>query len=244
MGNNPITTIADAVTDNRTYYNCPRCNRRVYAYGSFVGNVCLDCPGTVLSSIGNTASMVTFGAAEPAAQLISEVAPNVTKLATTVTLIDAVSGTRAKYRGSKVWTISKGSVSNGLGDRKKENIIAVSTRSVGIRAGIADNTGVDHWWMVIETNCSWYNIQFRKSGSQIVIRECDSRSACDETGLAEPCRDDDVQPVHQNGYSTSSVSGRTMGDLTDWLESGNFSSYYDLLSNNCQHLCKAIYRWI
>eukprot|EP00486_Rosalina_sp_Unknown_P011015 CAMPEP_0201592410 /NCGR_PEP_ID=MMETSP0190_2-20130828/190318_1 /ASSEMBLY_ACC=CAM_ASM_000263 /TAXON_ID=37353 /ORGANISM="Rosalina sp." /LENGTH=144 /DNA_ID=CAMNT_0048051177 /DNA_START=34 /DNA_END=468 /DNA_ORIENTATION=+ len=142
MGNNPITTIADAVTDNRTYYNCPRCNRRVYAYGSFVGNVCLDCPGTVLSSIGNTASMVTFGAAEPAAQLISEVAPNVTKLATTVTLIDAVSGTRAKYRGSKVWTISKGSVSNGLGDRKKENIIAVSTRSVGIRTGIADNTGV------------------------------------------------------------------------------------------------------
>eukprot|EP01084_Bolivina_argentea_P083925 151916_1 len=38
-------TVADTVTDNRTYYNCPVCRRRVWAYGDFVGTQCIGCPG-------------------------------------------------------------------------------------------------------------------------------------------------------------------------------------------------------
>ncbi|ETO35371.1 hypothetical protein RFI_01692 [Reticulomyxa filosa] len=34
-----IETVTDVVTDNKTYYNCPRCKREVWAYGSYVGNI-------------------------------------------------------------------------------------------------------------------------------------------------------------------------------------------------------------
>lgn len=243
MGNNPVTTAVDAITDNRTYYNCPRCNRRVYAYGSFVGNVCLKCPGTVLSAVGNSTSMVTFGATEPVATVISHIAPSATKLVTNVTLVDAATGRKAKHSAAKlVWSISKGSESN-YGIDKSDTIRSIATRSVGIFSGVVTNSGVDHWWMLIETEYYWYNIQFSKDDSVIQIRRSSSNSDCNEAGLAEANRDSDVQPVHQNGYSSSNISG-TIGTVTDWLVRGDFSSNYCLLTNNCQHLCKSLYRYL
>lgn len=41
----------DILTDNRTYYNCPGCGQRVWAYGSWVGNRCWDCPGTLFDGV-------------------------------------------------------------------------------------------------------------------------------------------------------------------------------------------------
>ena len=37
------STISDAIADKKTYYNCPRCNARVWAYGQYVGRACLNC---------------------------------------------------------------------------------------------------------------------------------------------------------------------------------------------------------
>eukprot|EP01083_Nonionella_stella_P281898 959418_1 len=82
---------------------------------------------------------------------------------------------------------------------------------VYIFTGPLTNTGVDHWWMLIQTDCFWYNIQFRKSGSTIELRQSRSKSDCNEAGLAEANRDKHVQIVYQNGYSTSAVSG-TIGN--------------------------------
>ena len=36
-------TIADVVTNNKTYYNCPRCGSRKWAYGSYAGGTCWNC---------------------------------------------------------------------------------------------------------------------------------------------------------------------------------------------------------
>eukprot|EP01084_Bolivina_argentea_P076884 139376_1 len=156
MGNDPISTAIDAIADNRTYYNCPRCHRRVYAYGAFVGNVCLDCPGTVLSAVGNTTSMATCGITKPVATVISQIAPAVTK---TITIIpDAVvstsiPGCKAKHSAATlVWSISKGSVSRYNGFDENEDIRRIATRSMGIFTGPLTNTGVDHWWMLIQTD--------------------------------------------------------------------------------------------
>eukprot|EP00483_Globobulimina_turgida_P002239 UN02241 len=244
MGNNPISTVVDLVNDDRTYYNCPRCKRRVWAYGSFVGNVCENCPGTVLSAIGNTASMATFGLAEPAAVVISEIAPKIMSIPEDVTAL-AIPEIRADYKATLVWSISKGSSGCLKSSYRSEKIIAVSSRSIGIRSGIADNTLPSHWWMIIETSSSYYNIQFRKSGSRIELRR-GSRSECDESGVAEAQRFVGAKPVHENSYScsVSSSKNRTLADIVDWLDEGKFSSYYDLWNNNCQHLCKSIYQWI
>ena len=56
-----IETIVDVVTDNRTYYNCPGCGRRVWAYGSFVGNLCWKCPGTLAHAAINSTALVDGG---------------------------------------------------------------------------------------------------------------------------------------------------------------------------------------
>ena len=36
-------TIEDVMTDNKTYYNCPQCGRKKWAYGSYAGSKCLEC---------------------------------------------------------------------------------------------------------------------------------------------------------------------------------------------------------
>ena len=54
MGN----TIVDAVTDNKTYYDCPGCGEEVWAYGTFVGTRCLNCPGTLISAVTNATPIV------------------------------------------------------------------------------------------------------------------------------------------------------------------------------------------
>lgn len=85
-------TIADIVTDNRTYYNCPKCGRRVWAYGSFVGNVCWDCDGTLGHALVKTADLATFGL--------------------TSTVVDAVIDNKTEYRcprcGVKKWAYGAG----------------------------------------------------------------------------------------------------------------------------------------
>jgi len=87
-----IETVVDAVTDNRTYYNCPKCNREVWAYGSYVGNVCLDCPGTLSHGVVKTVDNVTFGL--------------------TSTAIDAMVDNKTEYRcprcGVKKWAYGVG----------------------------------------------------------------------------------------------------------------------------------------
>eukprot|EP01083_Nonionella_stella_P105407 303183_1 len=224
MGNEAISTAVDVVNDEKTYYNCPQCKRRVWAYGSFVGNVCNNCPGTVSSAIENTASMVV----EPVAQVINEIALKAKEIG-------------AKYKGSVVWCISKGSSGLLHKDYRSEKVISVSSKSIGIRSGILDNTLPSHWWMLIETTSSYYNIQFRKSGSKIELRR-GSKNDCDESGLAEAVRVVGTEPIHENSYSCS-VKNKTLGDIVDWLDEGHFSSYYNLISNNCQNLCKEIYKW-
>eukprot|EP01084_Bolivina_argentea_P162348 282553_1 len=195
-----VQTVHDVVTDTKKYYRCPRCNREVWAYGSFVGNVCLDCPGTVISAVGSTANMATFEATRPVSFLLSAAAPAITTIAKAP--IDLITGDKAEFKGSTVWKISKGNVWNILSSKNNSEIIkSITTKSCGIRWGLVDNTIVEHWWMNIVTNCSYYQIQFRGAGSQIVIRKCCDISDCDETGLAEACRDDDVQPILQNSYS-------------------------------------------
>eukprot|EP01083_Nonionella_stella_P105406 303182_1 len=238
-------TAASAITDDRTYYNCPRCKRRVYAYGAYVGNVCNDCPGTVLSAIGNSASMLTLGLAEPIAQTMHHVGPKIASIPTDIAAL-GVEEIRAEYSASCVWYISKGSSiieadSNKFNSYRSEKIIYVSSRSVGIRSGLVDNTLPSHWWMIIETTSSYYNIQFRKSGSKIELRR-GSKNDCDESGLAEAVRVVGTEPIHENSYSCS-VKNKTLGDIVDWLDEGHFSSYYNLISNNCQNLCKEIYKW-
>ena len=54
-------TIVDMITDNRTYYNCPNCGREVWAYGSFAGNVCWNCPGTLGHALIKTTDLATMG---------------------------------------------------------------------------------------------------------------------------------------------------------------------------------------
>jgi len=87
-----IETVVDVVTDNRTYYNCPKCNREVWAYGSYVGNVCLDCPGTLSHGVVKTVDNVTFGL--------------------TSTAIDAMVDNKTEYRcprcGVKKWAYGVG----------------------------------------------------------------------------------------------------------------------------------------
>ena len=51
-------TIVDTVTDNKTYYDCPGCGREVWAYGTFVGTRCWDCPGTIISAVTNATPVV------------------------------------------------------------------------------------------------------------------------------------------------------------------------------------------
>lgn len=87
-----VETIVDAVTDNRTYYNCPSCGRRVWAYGSFVGNVCWNCPGTLAHAAVKTTDLVTAGM--------------------TSTIIDAAIDNRTEYIcprcGCKKWAYGAG----------------------------------------------------------------------------------------------------------------------------------------
>jgi DNA-directed RNA polymerase subunit RPC12/RpoP len=87
-----VETILDTVTDNRTYYDCPRCGQEVWAYGSFVGNVCWECPGTLAHGIVKTTDLATFGA--------------------TSTVLDAVIDNRTEYRcprcGVKKWAYGVG----------------------------------------------------------------------------------------------------------------------------------------
>eukprot|EP01084_Bolivina_argentea_P127474 225437_1 len=54
-----VETIIDTVTDNKKYYNCPGCGDEVWAYGSFVGNTCWNCPGTFGDAILRTADVIT-----------------------------------------------------------------------------------------------------------------------------------------------------------------------------------------
>merc|ERR1711972_439135 len=122
----------------------------------------------------------------------SHVAPSLTKAATMATFID-LAGTKAKHKAATlIWAISKGSASRYEEHNDSEKITSIITQSVGIRSGIIDNSGIDHWWMLMETNEYWYNIQFQKSGSKIQIRRSTSRLDCEEAGLAEPKRDTDV----------------------------------------------------
>eukprot|EP00483_Globobulimina_turgida_P000717 UN00717 len=239
-----VLTVSDVVTNTKRYYNCPRCKRRVWAYGSFVGNVCLDCPGTVISAVGSTANMATFEATRGITTIANHtVVSPVTSLITTP--IDLITGDKAKFKGSSVWRYSKGSVTDNLSSSNDAEIIkSITTKSCGILWGVVDSSIVSHWWMNIRTNCNYYQIQYRKSSSVIEIRKCASISDCDVSGLAEGNRDDDIQPVLERSYSYVSSAGKTMGELTSWIKSSGVSSYYSLGSNNCQHLCKKIYAWI
>jgi len=249
---NVATTTVSAVTDSRTYYDCPRCGREVYAYGSFAGNVCLDCPGTVISSVGSTASMVTGteipqkianSFASEATQVVTSVGGLVGNVAT-LQVTGGGNGTRADWCGRIIYTISKGSSSDDAAEFKSERIESVTSKSVGIRVAVADGTGFDHWWMNIETSKGYYQVQFRKQNSAIELRKCGSVDDCDQNGLKEANRDENVSPTKVFAYSKSDVSGRSLGDLISWLESGAMSSSWTLFNNNCQDLCKRIYDWI
>ena len=57
-----VQTAVAAVTDTRTYYNCPRCGKRVWAYGVFAGNVCLRCEGTLRDAASRAAGLVVESA--------------------------------------------------------------------------------------------------------------------------------------------------------------------------------------
>jgi len=266
MGNNPISTVVDAVSDNRTYgnihYNCPRCGKRVWAYGSFAGNVCFDCPGTVVSAIGNTSSMATFGATQPVATLLNHTASEITQTAKAVVTapinvvkelpdmvndIDSViTGNRAERTNNIIFKISPSDESDYLSDSyKNQKISRVTSKSCGILCGITNGSGVDHWWMNIRTiNGNDYQIQFQEDGSQIVLRACSSVSECDQNGLAEGNRAKDSRISNQSGYSKVVSGDKTLNDLVNWLKSGQFSCRYSLYNNNCQDLCKAIYQWL
>mmetsp|Transcript_4486 Transcript_4486/g.7673 ORF Transcript_4486/g.7673 Transcript_4486/m.7673 type:complete len:339 (-) Transcript_4486:238-1254(-) len=52
-----VETVIDTVTDNKKYYNCPGCGEEVWAYGSFVGNTCWNCPGTLGDAVLRTGDM-------------------------------------------------------------------------------------------------------------------------------------------------------------------------------------------
>merc|ERR1712003_593269 len=145
-------------------------------------------------------------------------------------------GTRADWRGYIIYSISKGSSSDDAADFKSESIESVTSKSVGIRVAVVDGSGFDHWWMNIETTKGYYQIQFRKKDSAIELRKCNSVDHCDQNGLKEAVRDENVSPNKVFAYSKSNVSGRSLGDLIRWLESGAMSSSYSLFNNNCQDL--------
>eukprot|EP00486_Rosalina_sp_Unknown_P010143 CAMPEP_0201586750 /NCGR_PEP_ID=MMETSP0190_2-20130828/135828_1 /ASSEMBLY_ACC=CAM_ASM_000263 /TAXON_ID=37353 /ORGANISM="Rosalina sp." /LENGTH=144 /DNA_ID=CAMNT_0048035303 /DNA_START=74 /DNA_END=504 /DNA_ORIENTATION=+ len=144
MGNNPVSTVLDVVTDNKSYYDCPRCGREVWAYGSFKGNICLDCPGTVISSVGSTVNMITCDVADSEPQQIMNfVAPEVTQTVTAAggILGNIVTGNAggnrsanghkyasAKYKGFSVFRISKGvpDLDGWNDDYGKESILSIT----------------------------------------------------------------------------------------------------------------------
>eukprot|EP01083_Nonionella_stella_P110503 323376_1 len=244
---NIADTTVSTVTDHRTYYNCPRCNREVYAYGSFAGNICLDCPGTVVSSIGSTVSMASGTSipqkmvnciASPVTQTVTGIGGIIGNVAT-LQFADNGNGTKACYNGTVIFEISKGSASNDAlyASYKSESIRSITSKSCGIAAAVANGSGIDHWWMNIETSASrHYQVQFREHGSVIQVRSCGSVYDCNQNGLKEPNRDENVGHKREGSYSSSNVSNRSLGDLISWLKAGGISSNYSLFNNNCQDL--------
>lgn len=248
-----VNTTVSAIADDRTYYKCPRCKREVYAYGSFAGNVCLDCPGTVLSGVGSTLGMVS---GHPAPQIVlNSVASEATQIASgfggvvanvaTLQFSDGGNGTKADWCGKVIFSISKGaSPSDSSSAYRSEKIQSIKTRSCGIFSALCDGTNIQHWWLNVDTDCGYYQVQFTKDESVIQVRKCGSFGDCDQNGLTEANRDENVAICTESGFSTSNISGRNLGDLISWLESGAMSSHYSLFNNNCKDLCKRIYEWI
>lgn len=102
---------------------------------------------------------------------------------------------------------------------------------------------IEHWWSIIKTHKATYILQFRGKlngdGGTIQMRQGDDW-ACELAGLGEAGRDEDT-PVWKNGSYSGKVDGKkTLGDVIDIVN--NMNAYYSLMSNNCQDLCKRVYK--
>ena len=143
---------------------------------------------------------------------------------------------------------------------KKERIISIVTRSCEILPEAwrdvakqaknmidKDNNldNVEHWWCNIETKDNYYMIQFRGNSSLIEIRRCKNKKECDESGLSEANQPKKEKIWNQDNYSYpwGFEANKTISDLCVWLKYGGFSSKYHLINNNCQDLCRAVYKW-
>ena len=235
-----VETVAAVATNNRTYYNCPSCGRRVWAYGSYVGNVCWNCPGTIHSAVENTTNKA-LNPIEPLAKQLAK--PN------------------AVYHGTRKVT----STPNNFKDETSaleynDYIVSYRTRSSRIlhgsiswicnaagKLGIVDE--VEHWWTEIKTkNGDYYMLQFCGNFNLIELRKCSTSWECDQCGLREAAKKEDADIWSQYQYEESFKKSNdnkykyTIGNVVSWLESKDFSPEYHLLKHNCQDLCRSFYR--
>ena len=141
---------------------------------------------------------------------------------------------------------------------RKQRIISITTRSCEllpdsikdiankVKDKISKNLdSIEHWWINIETKDNYYIIQFRGNLNLIEIRKCKSKHECDQNGLGEACKtmDEKVSTIDDYSYPFGFQSVKTMENLIEWLKSDGFSPKYHLINNNCQDLCRAIYKW-
>lgn len=235
-----VETVIDAATDNRTYYNCPRCGQRVWAYGSYVGNVCWNCPGTITSGL-----ISTVDAVHPVGAVTTPIKKNKLQI-------------DAKAHGTcKFWITPDGKSDKLTGNEESDYIKQYTTRSCRILHGSVSwlataaknvytdiDDAIEHWWLTIETkNGVFYVLQFRGASSSIEMNKCSSSYQCDQTGLHEAAKKENATIWTEWDYSERFNKDRyTIGDVRKWLESKKFSPKYHLLNNNCQDLCRAFYR--
>eukprot|EP01084_Bolivina_argentea_P144673 253769_1 len=263
-----VQTVADVVTDNKQYYNCPKCGSRVWAYGSYVGNVCMDCPGTFTSAIVHTTDNVTLGL--------------------TSTLVDAVTDTRISYNcprcNDEVWAygagvgkvcvdcrktsgklfsgadilnvnISGNTSSNSSKDITSDIVGSDKVKHVRVRSTtifnkalstlngigqILNDQNIEHWWCEIETkNNKYYIAHFCKSNG-ITLSKYSSSSGVDHAGKNEANRSG--SNVSISTKYTCDGKNRTMNEVKSWVQGRN--NNWNLQTNNCQHFCNAFTTWL
>mmetsp|Transcript_64217 Transcript_64217/g.57736 ORF Transcript_64217/g.57736 Transcript_64217/m.57736 type:complete len:264 (-) Transcript_64217:151-942(-) len=255
MGN----TLDDALSDNKQYYQCPSCNERVWAYGSFVGSKCFKCQGINMNMNQNNKNP-NSKASSPNIDCKQDQALTADKSKPTPK--SKPMRPMAQFQGYQVFKVQFGKPDfDVISDiDKKERIISIVTRSCEIlpeswrdiaKAAKSmidkDNNldNVEHWWCNIETRENYYMIQFRGNSSLIEIRRCKNKKECDESGLSEANqpRDEKIWTQDYYSYPWGFAANKTINDLCEWLKYGGFSSQYHLINNNCQDLCRAMYKW-
>ncbi|ETO35544.1 hypothetical protein RFI_01516 [Reticulomyxa filosa] len=95
------STLADTLTDTKRYYNCPKCNREVWAYGTFEGNVCWECSGTLSNAAAKTVNAAIESTMKSANTTIANTLAANSLQGFTSTATDVLTGTKRYYKCPK-----------------------------------------------------------------------------------------------------------------------------------------------